>query len=144
MLKGLSLVGLIAMIAALLELFAVGSLLSSSPVVVASQIGAILLIVWARIAFGFRSFHALGDPTSGGLVTSGPYAYIRHPIYTAGCVFGWAGILAHVSLMSIGLGAVLVGGGIVRMLCEERLVEARYPAYREYSARTKRMIPFVY
>jgi protein-S-isoprenylcysteine O-methyltransferase Ste14 len=41
----------------------------------------------ARVTFGRRSFHAAANPTAGGLVTTGPYRLIRHPIYTAACLF---------------------------------------------------------
>jgi hypothetical protein len=30
------------------------------------------------------------------------------------------------------------------MFCEEQLVTARYPEYREYALKTARMIPFVF
>ena len=50
-------------------------------------------MVAARITFGRRSFHAAANPTEGGLVTTGPYAYIRHPIYAAILYFVWAGAL---------------------------------------------------
>ena len=82
--------------------------------------------------------------TVGGLVTWGPYRYIRHPIYTAVCLFGWAGIAAHASAASVALGVVMLAGGLTRMLSEERLVSAIYPEYGEYAKRTKRMIPFVF
>lgn len=144
MLKTLSLLGLLVMVAALVGLYMIGSLISSQPLVIALQVGAILLMVWARITFGRRSFHAAANPTAGGLVTSGPYHYIRHPIYTAACLFGWAGILAHPSAASVALGVVLLAGGLARMLSEERLVTATYPEYGEYAKRTKRMIPFVF
>jgi len=144
MLKTLSWVGLLVMIAALVGLYLIGSLFSSHPLVIALQVGAVLLMLWARITFGLRSFHATANPTAGGLVTSGPYRYIRHPIYTAACLFGWAGILAHASAASIALGVVLLAGGLVRMLGEERLVAETYPEYGEYARRTKRMIPFVF
>lgn len=144
MLKTLSWVGLLVMIAALVGLYLIGSLFSRHPLVIAFQVGAVLLMLWARITFGLRSFHATANPTAGGLVTSGPYRYIRHPIYTAACLFGWAGILAHASAASIALGVVLLAGGLVRMLGEERLVAETYPEYGEYARRTKRMIPFVF
>jgi protein-S-isoprenylcysteine O-methyltransferase Ste14 len=144
MLKTLSLLGLLVMIAALVGLYMTGNLISDQPLVIVLQAVAVLLMIWARVTFGLRSFHATADPTAGGLVTSGPYRYLRHPIYTAVCLFGWAGILAHWSLMSVTLGAVLLGGGLLRMLSEERLVAATYPEYGEYAKRTKRMIPFVF
>ena len=47
------------------------------------QVFAIGLMIAARITFGLRSFHAAANPTAGGLVTRGPYALLRHPIYAA-------------------------------------------------------------
>jgi len=144
MLKTISVVGLLVMIAALAVLYATGNLLSLQPIAIALQALAVALMVWARLAFGSRSFHASADPTAGGLVTTGPYRYIRHPIYTAACLFGLGGIVTHWSLLSAALGVLLFLGGLARMLCEERLVKQAYPEYVEYSKTTKRMIPFVF
>ena len=83
------------MVVAVLGLLTTGNLFSVSPLVIAAQVAAAALMVWARATFGIRSFHATADPTEGGLVTSGPYRIIRHPIYTAVCLFTCAGALAH-------------------------------------------------
>jgi protein-S-isoprenylcysteine O-methyltransferase Ste14 len=144
MLKVLSVLGLLLMVAALLGLLATQSLLSRSPVVIAVQAAAVALMVWARVTFGRRSFHAAADPTEGGLVTTGPYQFVRHPIYTAVCLFAFAGALAHVSVTAIGLALLVFVGALSRMLPEERLVRQRYPEYAEYAARTKRMLPLVF
>ena len=144
MLKILSQVGLLIMAAALIGLYKVGSLLSWNPVAIALQIVAVGLMGWARWTFKWRSFHASADPTAGGLVTTGPYRFIRHPIYTAACLFGWAGVVVHWSTLSVVLGAALIVGSLIRMLCEERLVMQRYPQYRDYARGTWRMIPYVF
>jgi protein-S-isoprenylcysteine O-methyltransferase Ste14 len=144
MLRIASLAGLLLMILALVGLYLSDSLLSRSPVVIAVQCAAIALMVWARLTFGMRSMHAAANPTAGGLVTTGPYHYIRHPIYTAGCLIGWAGVAAHWSATSAALGVLLFVGALIRMLCEERLVAETYPAYRDYARVTKRMIPYVF
>ena len=36
---------------------------------------------------GLRGFHLTAESTEGHLVTAGPYLAIRHPIYTAVCLF---------------------------------------------------------
>ena len=144
MLKVLSVLGLFLMVAALFGLLATHSLFSPSPVVIAVQVAAVALMVWARVTFGRRSFHAAANPTEGGLVTTGPYRFVRHPIYTAVCLFVFAGALAHVSLTAAGLALLVFLGALGRMLPEERLVLQRYPEYAEYAARTKRMLPLVF
>jgi protein-S-isoprenylcysteine O-methyltransferase Ste14 len=144
MLKIMSLLGLLLMIAGIVGLFTNGSLFSWQPITLALQAIAFALMVWARLTFGRRSFHASADATAGGLVTTGPYRYIRHPIYTAVILFGWAAIITHWSSVNAGLGALLILGALIRMVCEERLVKQSYPEYLEYSKATKRMIPYVF
>lgn len=121
-----------------------GAFFSSQPVAIMAEVAAVALMIWARLAFGNRSFHAAANPTPGGLVTSGPYRFIRHPIYTAVCLFGWSGILAHWSLINVLLGALLFVGAVGRMLCEERLIIEIYPEYRDYAQATKRMVPYIF
>lgn len=142
--KALSLAGLLLMLVGMLGLLATRSLFARNAVEIAVQVAAFGLMVWARLTFGSRSFHATADPTPGGLVTTGPYRYVRHPIYTAICLFGWAGVVSNPSGLAAALGVVLTAGAIVRMFCEERLVVERYPEYREYARRTKRMVPHVF
>jgi len=144
MLKALSIVGFIGMAGGVIAQFATRNLFSSSPLVIAVQVGAGVLLLWARLAFGRRSFHVAANPTEGGLVTSGPYRYIRHPIYTAVGLFSGAGVVAHWSWASGLLGGLVVGGAVLRILCEEVMVTALYPEYRHYAARTWRMIPHVF
>src|SRR5947209_4061647 len=144
MLRTLSLVALLLMVLAMAGLLVTHSLLSPSAVVITIQCAAFGLMLWARATFGRRSLHASADPTNGGLVTTGPYRFIRHPIYTAACLFGWAGILGNWSLIAAIFGTLLFAAAIVRMLCEERLVAEMYPAYREYATVTKRMLPYAF
>jgi protein-S-isoprenylcysteine O-methyltransferase Ste14 len=144
MLKILSILGLLVMVAGLVALYLIGILISWQPIAITLQVLAVLLMIWARVTFGRRSFHASADPTGGGLVTTGPYRYIRHPIYAAASLFGWAAVVTHLSLRGLALGVLLIAGGIVRTVCEERLLQVSYPAYAEYRRTTKRMIPYVF
>jgi len=144
MLKTLSLIGYIGMVGGLLGLLATRNLFSFSTLVICLQVVASLLFLWARVTFGRRSYHVVADPTEGGLVTGGPYRYIRHPIYAAMCLFTWAGVAAHWSWSSGLCGGLILGSAVMRIYCEELLVAARYPEYAQYKARTWRMIPYVY
>lgn len=142
--KALSALGLLLMLVGLFGLFLSHSLFWRSPVVIGLQALAVFLMVWARVTFGVRSFHATANPTEGGLVTTGPYRFVRHPIYTAVVLFAFAGAFAHPSFASAGLAAVVFAGALVRMLLEERMLVSRYPEYAEYASRTKRMLPIVF
>jgi protein-S-isoprenylcysteine O-methyltransferase Ste14 len=142
--KFLSGIGLLIMIGGILGLLATHSLFSTNPAVIAGQAAGFALMVWARMTFGRRSFHATADATEGSLVTGGPYAFVRHPIYTAVCLFVIAGGLAHVSWATAAFALVVFLGAVARMLAEERLLRTQYPGYVAYAARTKRMIPHVF
>jgi protein-S-isoprenylcysteine O-methyltransferase Ste14 len=144
-LRWLSVLAFLSMVAGVLVLcFPPRALFSWSPVVIALQAAAVVMMLWARRTFGRRSFHAAADPTAGGLVTSGPYRYIRHPIYAAICYFVWAGVAANLSFRAALAALLVTTGAIVRMLCEERLLTIRYPEYLDYAGRTKRMVPGVF
>ncbi len=143
-LKFLSIIGYLAMIGGLLGLLVTWNLFSSSPFAISLQVVAVLLFLWARITFGWRSYHVAANPTEGGLVTRGPYRYIRHPIYAAFCLFTSAGVMAHWSWTSALCSGLILGSALMRITCEEALVQARYPEYAQYKATTWRMIPFVY
>jgi len=61
--------------AALAWLFVIHHLIASNPILLVVQASAVLLMLWARVTFGRRSFHATANTTEGGLVTTGPYAW---------------------------------------------------------------------
>ena len=59
------------------------ALFAARPGLVVVQVLTVILVVWARLTFGMWSLHYAANPTDGGLVTSGPYRFVRHPIYAA-------------------------------------------------------------
>ena len=119
------------------------SLFAHRPLLVGIQAVAAALMLWARLTFGGRSFHAGANPTAGGLVTTGPYRFVRHPIYTALLLFIWAGVASNGTILSVLTAIVATTALAVRMVAEEKLVLDMYPEYAEYAGHTKRIIPFV-
>jgi len=131
------------LVVAVLSLLFRRSLFAHAPLFLALQVAAGALMLWARLTFGGRSFHAGADPTQGGVVTHGPYRFVRHPIYGAILLFVWAGVAAHGTTLSVLTGIVATAALAVRTVAEEELVFEAYPEYAEYARHTKRVIPFV-
>lgn len=139
-----SFLGLALAVAGLTFLFLTRHLIGSHPALIAIQVLAVLLMVWARVTFGRRSFHAAASVSVGDLVTTGPYRYLRHPIYSSILYFVWAGQVRLPSLLSLGAATVVTFGLVLRMLLEEQFLRAAYPEYDAYSKRVKRVIPFLF
>jgi len=119
-------------------------ILSDNPVGIVIQVLAVGLMIWARITFGVRSFHAVANTTKGGLVTHGPYRWWRHPIYAAIIYFVWAGVCSYLVIDAIAAAVLISMSLFIRMLIEEKFLRATYPEYNEYSKRAKRLIPFLF
>jgi len=70
----------------LLHVFKTGSLAVHAPVLqavgAAFFVAGLLLAVWARIYLGRNWGMSMTQRAEPELVTSGPYAYVRHPIYS--------------------------------------------------------------
>jgi protein-S-isoprenylcysteine O-methyltransferase Ste14 len=135
--------GFLLAVAGLAGLLYKRSLFATGPLGISLQVLAFLLMVWARRTFGMRSFHATANPTAGGLVTTGPYRFVRHPIYAAILYFTAVAVATHPSAWSAAMGALIAFGLGVRIVAEEKLVREMYPEYDEYAQRTKRVIPYV-
>jgi protein-S-isoprenylcysteine O-methyltransferase Ste14 len=142
-LKRASLAATVVLGAAIVSLLLRRALFAHGPVLIAMQVVAGAVMLWARATFGLRSFHAAANPTTGGLVTTGPYRFVRHPIYAAILLFVWAGVAANGSIVSTLIAFVATAATAARIAMEERLVVQTYPEYQEYARRTKRIVPFV-
>lgn len=142
--NNLSILAFIIAAAALAGLLFVHHLFARSPFLLAIQAAAALLMIWARKTFGLRSFHAAASTSKGNLVTSGPYHYWRHPIYTSIIYFVWAGQIEAPSALSLALAAVVTLGLYARMLIEERFLIQAYPEYARYMKQARRLIPYIF
>jgi protein-S-isoprenylcysteine O-methyltransferase Ste14 len=114
--------------------------------------GAGVLLVFAGAVVVAMAGRALGSgltpfpkPAEGAeLVDSGPYAVVRHPVYSGGILFG-AGISLALSPWALAVTAALAVVWALKARVEERFLSDRYPAYADYCTRTQfRLVPFVY
>jgi protein-S-isoprenylcysteine O-methyltransferase Ste14 len=112
--------------------------------VVSLQIFALIIILWARKTLGIRSFEPTASPIINNIVMSGPYKFIRHPIYFGASLFIWAGVISYPSILNVFLGIVVTVMAFIRAICEEKLIIQNSNSYKEYMLRTKRIIPYLF
>ena len=102
-----------------------------------------VLMAWMIAAFTWsRRSHA--STAVPGFVTTGPFAYLRHPIYAALIHFVWAGATDNFSWPVLGWAETVTAGAFTRMHVQDHVMLKAYPDYRAYKKRVKKLIPFVY
>jgi protein-S-isoprenylcysteine O-methyltransferase Ste14 len=106
------------------------SLLSDQVTALVSAIG-LLLVVVGKMTLG-RSFGVV--PANRGVVVRGPYALVRHPIYTGYLITHAAFLLAHPAPWNLSILLVADAALIVRALMEERVLREDAD-YRQYCQR---------
>jgi protein-S-isoprenylcysteine O-methyltransferase Ste14 len=105
--------------------------------------GGIALAIWARLHLGRNWGMPMTQRAEPELVTSGPYRFVRHPIYT-GLLTAMLGTALIDNLLGLIVVAVLVAYFYYCGTVEERNLTATFPkAYPEYKSRTKMLIPFL-
>lgn len=79
------------------------------------------------------------------VITTGPYHYVRHPMYAAGIPFGIGTPLMLGSWYGLLMGLIFTAGLAFRAVQEERVLRAELPGYKEYMAQVKyRFVPHVW
>jgi protein-S-isoprenylcysteine O-methyltransferase Ste14 len=99
--------------------------------------------IWARVHIGRNWGTPMTQKVEPELVTSGPYRFVRHPIYSGILV---AGVGTAVALSWFWLAAVGVAGiyFVYSATVEERYLTQQFPdAYPAYRRSTKMLVPFV-
>ncbi len=125
-----------------------GRFLPAGPVT--GALGIVVLVlglafaVWARLHLGANWSSAVTVKDQHTLIRSGPYRYVRHPIYsglllgvvgTAIVIGQWRGLMA----LAIAFAALLYKSRV-----EERRMRENFPEYDSYRRTTAEIVPFLY
>jgi protein-S-isoprenylcysteine O-methyltransferase Ste14 len=79
------------------------------------------------------------------VVSTGPYRYVRHPLYTSALLFFLGSTLLLGSWIGVILGLVLEGTLAIRAVREEQVLLKGLKGYDAYMARVRwRLIPHVW
>jgi protein-S-isoprenylcysteine O-methyltransferase Ste14 len=106
-------------------------------------------LIFAGMVFAVYSLAYLGRsvsvlPESRKLVTGGPYAVVRHPLYLGEQIALMGVVLQAGSMWAVGAIVLQFGCQLYRMNCEEKILSGSFPEYSAYMASTYRLIPGLY
>ena len=92
-----------------------------------------------------KNLTALPQPRKDAvLVVAGIYRFVRHPIYSGVLIaaFGWA--LWVNGWLTLGYASLLLIFLDIKSRREEIWLEQKFPEYREYRQRVRKLLPYVY
>jgi protein-S-isoprenylcysteine O-methyltransferase Ste14 len=105
--------------------------------IIAGAVGSLIAVSGLGGAFSVM-------PEARSLVTSGPYAIVRHPLYVAEMI-GVAGLVLQFQQPWAGMLGIAIGAlQYWRTVFEERILTEAYPEYVSYRLRTRRFIPYLF
>ncbi len=103
---------------------------------------ALALGLWTLFHNRPGNFNIHPEPkASAQFITSGPYRFVRNPMYCAVLLFAAAAVLAYADPWKILCWLALALVLLAKALLEERGLRAQFPGYAEYAARVRRFIP---
>jgi protein-S-isoprenylcysteine O-methyltransferase Ste14 len=125
-------------------------LYNSVPVVgwlgVALAVIGVAFAIWARVSLGSNWSGAVVVTVKKDheLVEHGPYAYVRHPIYSGFLMAGLGTALTLATPVAFAGVASMLVAFLIRPRREEQMMTAAFPAaYEQYKKRTKALVPFL-
>ena len=103
--------------------------------------GAVLL-AWSSVVLGRFMIHEAAVRDDHALIESGPYRFVRHPVYA-----GYLALLLGSGIASLNVCLLLIWpvsllGILIQAASEEQLLKARFGQdYERYVGRTGRLVP---
>ena len=123
-----------------------GSPLNNIPLLAyAFIILSLLFILWAIITMQKSKLRIMPEPSvDATLVTTGPYRFIRHPMYTA-ILLGCIGLLIdQFTLVRLAMVVALAIVLFIKLSWEEKMLSEKFGGYSDYMKQTSRLIPFLF
>lgn len=111
---------------------------------IALTLAGLLFCVWARVTLGRNWSRSVTIKQDHELIQTGPYALVRHPIYS-GLFLAFVGTaLAEAQVRGLLAFALIVLAFCLKLRLEEKWMRAQFGAkYEAYAGRVKAVVPGV-
>ncbi len=109
-------------------------------------LASIGIVFWAMLTNPFLStFVRIQDDRGHYVVTTGPYRYVRHPMYAASVMMMLCIPLVLASLWALVPAGLIMVLFVVRTALEDRTLRAELPGYSDFAERVRyRLLPGVW
>jgi len=110
----------------------------------AVTVAGLLFAVWAREHLGRNWSRSVTIKEGHELIATGPYAVVRHPIYT-GILMGFVGIAIAISQVRGLIVVVLIFGVFwIKLRMEEEYMRSQFgETYATYARQTAALVPYI-
>jgi protein-S-isoprenylcysteine O-methyltransferase Ste14 len=100
------------------------------------------LLVWASVVLGRLMIHEAAVRDDHVLVTSGPYRFVRHPVYSGFLALLLGSGVAALNVVVLLLWPISLVGILVQAASEDRLLKAKFgQQYKRYAGRAGLLLP---
>jgi protein-S-isoprenylcysteine O-methyltransferase Ste14 len=105
-------------------------------------LAGVVLLVWASLQLGRFFMHEAAVREDHALIESGPYRFIRHPVYVGYLALLFGSGVASLNVCLLVLWPVALIGILIQAGSEEQLLLERFGRdYERYARRTGPMVP---
>jgi protein-S-isoprenylcysteine O-methyltransferase Ste14 len=106
---------------------------------------SVLLGLWAIWAFRYTRINIFPYlPKEAQLIQTGPYRYVRHPMYTAVLLFAFSYVIQEPGWLYFLYFLALLIVIVLKIRFEEHQLESRFNDYQAIFFKTYRIIPCIY
>ena len=103
------------------------------------------LAVWSILEMNKSKLKIFPEPSPKSiLIKTGPYQWIRHPMYSAVILIALGLLLLNPSIFASILLSVLIIDLHFKLGWEETMLSEKFKDYHTYQKQSKRLIPFIY
>ena len=121
-----------------------GNLLPENIIIRIVMVFAGVIAIWAIMIMNIKFNVAPDVVKNARLIKSGPYKFIRHPMYLSVFVITLCWLIDYFTYSRMSVTLILFVVIISKIKYEENLLKEAFPEYEEYQSKTKKFIPFIF